>query len=159
MLVTLKEYAELHHINYGTVRSQVRNGRIPIAKKTLSKTFVDSEFDYKQRQNYVAKLGTQKRLSNIIRGARQRCGNPKHRNYKAYGGKGVKVCDEWMNNTGAFIEWALANGYRDDLTLDRIDNEGDYCPENCQWITAKENILKQKSDREKLQPHNEMLRL
>lgn len=149
MLVTLKEYAQLYNINYGTVRSQVRNGKIPVVKREGKYTYVDSDFAYHIRQNYYKKIGPHRRLSDIIRSARQRCYNPNHRNYKAYGGKGVKVCKEWQENTGAFIEWALANGYRDDLTLDRIDNEGDYCPENCQWITAKENASKRKLDNEK----------
>lgn len=154
MLITLKEYAQLYNINYDTVRSQVRNGRIPIAKREGKCTYVDSDFVYKERQNYYSKLGPQPRLSNIIRGARQRCNNPNHRNYKSYGGKGVKVCKEWQENTGAFIEWALANGYREDLTLDRIDNDGDYCPDNCQWITAKENASKRKQDNQKLRERN-----
>lgn len=154
MLVTLKEYAELHHLNYGTVRSQVRNGKIPVVKRTKTNTYVDSEFDYDLRQNYFLKNGVQPRLSNIIRGARQRCNNPNHRNYHAYGGRGIKVCEEWNNHTGAFIEWALSHGYRDDLTLDRIDNDGDYCPDNCQWISAIENSKKRKTDNQK---HREKL--
>lgn len=149
MIVNLKEYAQLHNINYGLVRSQVRYGKIPIIKRTKTNTYVDSEFIYKPRQNYVAELGKHPRLSNIIRGARQRCNNPNHRNYRAYGGRGIKVCEEWQNNTGSFIKWALENGYQDNLTLDRIDNDGDYCPENCQWITALENVKKRKQDNEK----------
>lgn len=149
MIITLKEYAELYNLNYGTVRSMVRYGKIPIVKRTKTNTYVDSKYIYKPRQDYFSTLGACPRLSNIIRGARQRCNNPKHRNYHRYGGRGIRVCEEWENNTGAFIEWALSHGYRDDLTLDRIDNDGDYCPENCQWITAAENSSKRKIDNRK----------
>ena len=58
--------------------------------------------------------------------------------YENYGGRGIKVCDEWLHNFQAFYEWAMANGYSDDLTLDRKDVNGNYCPENCRWATQKE---------------------
>lgn len=148
MLVTLKEYAKLYNLNYATVRSQVRYGNIPVAKRTKTNTYVDSEFVYKTspRRYYTSKIGDYPRLSNILRGARQRCNNPEHRNYNRYGGRGIRICEEWKTNTEAFIKWALSHGYRDGLTLDRIDNDGDYCPENCQWITAAENSSKKKID-------------
>ena len=57
------------------------------------------------------------------------------RNYKD---RGITVCDEWLNNYPAFKEWALNNGYRDDLSIDRIDNDKGYCPENCRWATIQE---------------------
>lgn len=68
---------------------------------------------------------------------RRRCNTASTGNYALYGGRGIKVCDEWKDYL-AFREWALANGYDDSLTLDRIDANGDYCPENCRWVTLKE---------------------
>ncbi|MDR2945932.1 MAG: AP2 domain-containing protein [Candidatus Adiutrix sp.] len=69
---------------------------------------------------------------------RNRCSNPNRSNYQYYGGKGVTVCPEW-HDYAAFKTWALANGYADDLEIDRIDSGGDYSPDNCQWITGFEN--------------------
>lgn len=79
------------------------------------------------------------RLYRIWEGMIGRCNNRSMDAFKYYGGRGIKVCSEWLNNYPAFKAWALANGYRDDLTIDRIDSDGDYCPENCRWITKSEN--------------------
>lgn len=68
---------------------------------------------------------------------RSRCNNPNNRAYKRYGGRGIKVCKEW-NNYWVFYDWANENGYEENLTIDRIDNDGNYCPQNCRWITLSE---------------------
>ena len=70
---------------------------------------------------------------------KSRCHKEYDSKYKYYGGKGIKVCDEWRNDFNAFYEWAMANGYTDELTIDRIDSDKDYCPENCRWVTMEEN--------------------
>jgi len=67
-----------------------------------------------------------------------RCENPNNKWYKDYGGRGITVCDEWRNPV-VFIDWALANGWRKGLSIDRIDNNGNYKPDNCHWVTRKEN--------------------
>ena len=68
----------------------------------------------------------------------QRCYNPKRKCYKNYGGRGIKICDGWKNDPHAFCNWAEENGWEKGLTLDRIDNDGNYEPENCRWIINKE---------------------
>ena len=80
-----------------------------------------------------------KKLSHILRDIKRRCYNSNDKSYKWYGAKGVKVCDEWINNPLSFEEWALSNGYQDGLTIDRINPEKDYCPENCRWIPLEDN--------------------
>lgn len=68
---------------------------------------------------------------------KRRCYNPKHKHYSYYGGRGIVVCDEWLSSYENFMQWAISNGYSDDLTLDRIDSDGNYEPNNCRWVSRK----------------------
>lgn len=79
---------------------------------------------------------TGSRLHNLWRAMKAGCYIPSCSNYSFYGGRGIKVCAEWKNDFPAFRDWALENGYTDDLSIDRIDSDGDYEPSNCRWITA-----------------------
>lgn len=77
------------------------------------------------------------RLHNIWTGMLNRCRNPNTERYKNYGGRGISVCDEWHNYLN-FRDWALSNGYKEDLSIDRIDVDGNYEPQNCRWIPMRE---------------------
>ena len=78
---------------------------------------------------------------------KQRCYNKNNKNYKYYGGRGIKMCQEWKDNYILFENWAIDNGYNADLTIDRIDNNGNYCPSNCRWITIKDQQLNRRNNR------------
>lgn len=78
------------------------------------------------------------RLYRTWRHMRERCYYPKENRYAQYGGRGITVCDEWKNDFHAFYAWAMANGYNDGLSIDRIDVNGNYEPSNCRWATLEE---------------------
>lgn len=91
------------------------------------------------------------KAKNIIHGLRQtdlyrvwsaiktRCNNPKAINYKNYGGKGIQMCVDWQNDVSLFYDWCITNGYKEGLEIDRINNNGNYEPSNCRFVTKIEN--------------------
>lgn len=95
---------------------------------------------YKGNKNSVKHGLSKTRLHRIWHSMYCRCYYSSTNQYKNYGGKGIKVCEEWKHIEGFinFYNWAIKNGYEENLTLDRIDNDKDYCPSNCRWKTPKE---------------------
>lgn len=81
---------------------------------------------------------TDTRLYNIYCEMKRRCYLRSDKSYGKYGGRGIAVCDEWLEDRTTFFDWAINNGYRDDLTIDRIDNNKGYSPDNCKWLTPKQ---------------------
>ena len=94
----------------------------------------------KGNKNSVKHGLSKTRLHRIWHSMYCRCYYPSTNQYKNYGGKGIKVCEEWKHIEGFinFYNWAMNNGYEKNLTLDRIDNNKNYCPSNCRWITKAE---------------------
>ena len=80
------------------------------------------------------------KLYSIYMQIKARCCNVNNPAYEYYGGRGITICDEWLNNSKSFFDWAMANGYQKDLEIDRIDNNLGYSPGNCRWITHQQNV-------------------
>ena len=87
------------------------------------------------------------RLYRVWIGMKGRCNNCENKDYSYYGGRGIKVCQEWDTSYEAFRKWALASGYQDALTIDRIDVNGNYCPENCRWVDMKTQMNNTRANR------------
>ena len=111
-----------------------------------------SYYDYIQMLRSAIKPNEKKhRQSHSLRktydGMLYRCNNINASNYSRYGGRGIKVCEEWSNNFESFKEWALQNGYELGLSIDRIDVNGDYTPDNCRWVTMKKQANNKRTTR------------
>ena len=107
-------------VGYSLTQGKSTKCRSCVPRETLSKPFRNT------------------RLYNIYRGMKARCHNPNSTSYERYGGKGIAMCSEWLTNPDAFFEWAMANGYHDGLSIDRIDNKQGYEPTNCRWVELPE---------------------
>lgn len=111
-----------------------------------------------QKIHGCACRGRQTRLYNIWNHAEQRCNNVNDKAYKNYGGRGITICKEWLEFI-PFKEWALNNGYKDNLTIDRRDNDGNYEPSNCRWTTRIEQNRNSRSAKLNMREAKEIRRL
>ena len=99
---------------------------------------------------------TKNRLYKIYTNMKQRCSNINFKFYKDYGGRGIIVCPEWANDYTKFRDWSLNNGYQEGLEIDQIDNNGNYEPSNCRWVTHKQNTRNRRTTKLNLEIANEI---
>lgn len=105
---------------------------------TMSCGCIHDELFKKNRFRHDKHNLSNSRIFHIWTGMKQRCYNKNSPKFHRYGGRGISVCDEWLHDFQAFYDWSMDHGYDDDLTIDRINNDGNYEPSNCRWVTAKE---------------------
>jgi hypothetical protein len=129
-------------------RSIVRGGHL-IAGATKSCGCLGKENASKAKIKHGDTIGEHSRLYGVWQNMKNRCNNTNLKGYKDYGGRGITVCDEWLNSYSSFKEWAVANGYDDSAprgkcTIDRIDNDGNYEPSNCRFVDSFVQVSNQR---------------
>ena len=111
------------------------------------------------RSSYRTRDSENNGLTTVWWSMKQRCYDKKHKSYHRYGARGITICKEWLDSLDVFVLWANSTGYSNGLQIDRIDNDGSYCPENCQWLTPVENSRKSPATKLTMEKAEEIRRL
>lgn len=141
IVFTYKEHKDAHCLAKCSCGSGIKNYRLSDLKLGIPKSCGCARIESRRaRKNKHNMTGT--RVHQIWMGMKSRCSNNNHTyNTRHYRDFGISVCHKWKNDFMEFYEWSMENGYKDDLLIDRIDNEKNYCPENCRWVTKDQNNL------------------
>lgn len=134
---TMLECAEKYNCSYNCIRSYIYKHKIDYKQQDIQG---ENNPNYKHG-------GKNTRLFYIWQNMRDRCTRKKNKQYKDYGARGIKVCIEWETSFVAFKDWALKHGYGETLTIDRIDNNKGYCPDNCKWSNKYEQNNNKRNSR------------
>ena len=130
----------------GVIKEIRKDSIIKKEKATRSCGCLKKEQDYKNLVSIEKTHGlTKHRLYKIFNGMKTRCYNEKNHRFYRYGGRGIKIYSKWLENFENFYNWAIENGYENGLSIERIDNDKDYCPSNCKWIEFKEQCKNRKN--------------
>lgn len=148
--MTMKELAEANNVSYGKMATILRLSDIK-AKKPVRPPRLRKEKVKQPKKDHTITTWAQQfnrgRLRYVYYDMIRRCHNEKDNNYDSYGKRGITVCDEWREDCCNFYRWAKETGYAEGLQLDRKDNNGNYCPENCHWVTPSDNAYNKRNTR------------
>lgn len=139
MLMNISEFARNKGVSRGFIQRLIKKGAITVEYINERPYIPDTERVPTQRKNEMHGY-SKTNLYKVWAGMKQRCYNEKNARYYQYGGRGISVCKEWRDSFMAFCDWSLSHGYSESLQIDRIDCDGNYCPENCRWVTQTENM-------------------
>lgn len=140
----MEEYGIYKNVRKGSNREKYNHllylAECSVCGKTVEKRLIDFKINNSicTHNNKTYNIRN-KRIKGIFKKMIERCYKENNKSYRFYGGKGIKICKNWLENPEEFEKWAISCGYKDNLTIDRVDGNESYCPENCRWITASEN--------------------
>lgn len=138
-LIVLEECKERNKHNQKIYKCRCDCGNITYVRGYKLRSGYTKSCGCLRHETHALKHGKRHtRMYTIWLNMKDRCSNKNTPSYKNYGARGIKIFDDWLNDFQAFYDWSMNNGYQEDLTLDRINVDGDYTPSNCRWATAKQ---------------------